>query len=710
MTGPHDPPAPAPAPERTGWLPVLSLLLIGLLVYGLYLAKLGFYWDDWPVIWIFRSHGTAGIHDYFSGERPIQGWFYMVAASCLGAKPLGWQLAAVGARCASSLFLFSALTPVWPQRRYLAWFVAAFVLLYPGFTQQSVALTYLPHHVSFLCFAISLAATVGALTQPRRRWLLLALSLLFAAPGYTITEYYLGLELLRLAIVVTLVSRSAGTRRLANLLGAWWAWLPNGLVWVTCIVWRSQFKTASYYGEAHNYKTLATAFQRIAANPVHELFTRFEIAFQNVLLGGGFAWLRPLDPQILLNWRSASTLLSWAIGFFVVGLALVVARKLTSGPAAGPVAATRMPPWLLEPGVYLGLIALSFAGLPLAASGLRIQYSNPPPFDDRFTLPFMVGASLLLVGLLSVPSIRPLARQMVLACLLGVFGIFGIWQANQYRHDWLTQKQFFWQLAWRLPGLQSGAGIFIDGLPYSLYRNHSAGVLDLLYLPPGREEHLHYFVFDLSWLASDQASFIGRRLSLRPDESITGGVRSFHYEGNTSRTVVAWVSPGGTLRVLTQPYEDEIVGLSPLCARVAYLSHPERVTAAEAAAPVGPLLGIFGAEPRHEWNYFFQRAGFERQHGRWSRVADLADEAIRGHWSPADASEWLPFVEAYARTGRIEAATKLSVQVLDACPTAVMPLSHIWQRILSEERGQAALAAPELAAFRARLILSPTTP
>jgi len=690
------------------WPAALALVLIGLLAHGIYLAKLGYYWDDWPVVWVFGSHGREGIVSYFAGERPVQAWFYGLAASCLGLNPIGWQLAGFISRCAASVFLFVGLGRAWPARRDIAWLAAAFALLYPGFAQQSIAFTFLPHNVSLMFFAISLAATVGALTESKARWALYAVSLLAAAPAYTITEYFVGLEVLRLGILLFRADGPVAPGGPATKKGMFLLWLPNAAVWIACIAWRAFFNTASYYGNAHNYKDVSTEFSRIVQHPLPEILGRANAALHNVALGGMFAWLRPFDPRILLDWHSRSVLLSWVLGLLAAGVALLAVRRLSresapataSGPAAPPSA------WLREPAFVLGLIAVAVTGLPLVPSGLKIQFTESPPFDDRFSLPFLVGSSLAMAGLWSLLSGARRLRAFVLAALVFASCVFHIEHANRYRHDWAAQRDLFWQIAWRLPGLPPGTSVFVDGLPYTLYRNHTAGVLDMLYgvrAPAGR---LDYFIFDLPWLVSDQLSYAGGKLSFLPGQPIAGQVRTFRFEGNTSRAVVAWISPSGTLRVLDRARVNDIVGLSPACREVAGLSQPETLTGANAGPPGGTLLTLFGAEPPHGWTYYFQRAEFERQSGHWDAVDSLGDEAVRAGCEPADPSEQIPFVEAYARTGRIEMAVQLTGRILDRSPISLTALSGVWQRILDNETARSQVPPASLALLRTRLQLS----
>ncbi len=190
---------------------IISFFAIGILVYGVYIPLLGFYWDDWPVIWVYSSLGPRGVANYFSADRPVSGWIYAGLAQILGLSPIGWQIIALMVRCASSAVLFVAFCGLWPKRKDVAWLVGGLVLLYPGFTLQPVALISLTHHLGFLLFVVSLATTIFSITNPGYRWLLLPTSLVTGVFSCLISEYFSGLELFRLLVIVALTGRECVT-------------------------------------------------------------------------------------------------------------------------------------------------------------------------------------------------------------------------------------------------------------------------------------------------------------------------------------------------------------------------------------------------------------------------------------------------------------------------------------------------------------------
>ena len=93
------------------------------------------------------------------------------------------------------------------------------------------------------------------------------------------------------------------------------------------------------------------------------------------------------------------------------------------------------------------------------------------------------------------------------------------------------------------------------------------------------------------------------------------------------------------------------------------------------------LPSIFGLEPSHTWCYYFEKADLARQTDNWAQVAEIGDQAFAIPYLPDDISEYLPFVEAYARTGRWEDARDLTRKTAEAMPILKPALCAIWQRV-----------------------------
>lgn len=665
---------------------LISLFMIGGLVYGLFVGKLGYYWDDWPVIWVNEAFGRDGVTQYFAGLRPVYGWLYSSLAPTLGRSPMGWHILACVLRCATCAASYIAVCALWPRRKDVAWMVGTFVLLYPGFTLQPVAFSLFQYHISFLCFVVSVAATILSLTKPAHRWMFGIVAVVSGALSYLIIEYFVGLELFRLAVIMIVIQREHRRSKSKALRAAILRWSPYAVVWVTYFVWRSfLFRVASNYSRT-GYMDVASDLSPILKSPIHETLSRLGVGVHNILMATVFALVRPLSPGIV-SADSRAGIVSVAIILAVIVIGLYVMQRLrTSRELAQDVEAADERRRFLQEGFLLGLVGLVVAELPFLASNLEVAFTGHPSFPDRWTLPFMLPASILLSCVLALLDKRESSKMVVVSSILLFFSAFQIQNERAYHQDWLTQKSLFWQLAWRAPLLKQGTSVLAEGLPLSLYGNHTSGVLDSLYKRDQSSGQMNYFIFDLTGVPWARPN-----VTYRPGDRLVGRVRWFTFQGSASQALVAWISPDGVLRIIDQPHSGEVLRCSALCQNISYLSQPTEVIGDSSSPPNGYLLDILGPEPPHEWPYFFQKAELQRQLKHWDSVAALGDEVQKEGYKPDDPSEWFPFIEGYARTQRFKSAIELSNTLLTERPDALPALSSLWLRVKGEQSPSPAL-------------------
>jgi hypothetical protein len=97
-----------------------------------------------------------------------------------------------------------------------------------------------------------------------------------------------------------------------------------------------------------------------------------------------------------------------------------------------------------------------------------------------------------------------------------------------------------------------------------------------------------------------------------------------------------------------------------------------------------PPPTIFGAEPSHDWCYYYQKVALARQQQDWEAIRTLHQEALGLGLYPNDSVEWLPFVQAYTVLGDLDKLQTLKkIIIADPYLTAQtcqiltgMPASH----------------------------------
>src|SRR6266496_4173206 len=144
-----------------------------------------------------------------------------------------------------------------------------------------------------------------------------------------------------------------------------------------------------------------------------------------------------------------------------------------------------------------------------------------------FSLSPLIGACLMVWALL-LWFVRPSAQKFVFGFLLAFSVAAQIWTVNVYRNDWRTQLDYYWQLYWRAPALQSGTAIFSFEQPSAFVTHYSdAGfALNLLYHYQSKDGSLPY------WFFSRQYKF-----QYVPNDSANYTLRGLTFSGNTSNGI-----------------------------------------------------------------------------------------------------------------------------------------------------------------------------
>lgn len=685
----------------------LALLLICAAAYGPLLYCLGFYWDDWPSIWFLHAFGPGSFRQGFAADRPLLAGVFMLTTALVGESPLGWQVLGVTARWLAGLGLWATLRGVWPQRRRQAGAAAILFTLYPGFTQQYISVTYADAFLVFSLYLSSLAAMVWAFRKPRWKWPLLGFSFIAAGVSLFTTEYFAGLELVR-PVVILLAADDKG-RTTGHSLRSTIYRLRFALPYLALLAAFAIFRLGDKTPRAQ-----VTLFSELRAAPAAAIGGLARTIAQDFGEANFTAWIHSLNPAALNNYDPS--VLAWFALCVLASAALAGAwawmnsAPLTPGPSplrgeggspAHTPAAGADSPFPRGGGalplILLGLYAFLASGWPVWITNLRLELFFP---WDRLTLMTMAATALLLTGLLSLVGRWRWAWAALLALLVGLAAGAQFQYRLAYRQDWLAQQNFFWQLAWRIPGLQPGTLLLTSEIPFTYSTDNSLSApLNWVYDPQAGTERASNRPAPMRALLYDIDARLGKGLpSLEPDTPVHEPYRAAVFDGNTSRAVVLFYDPPRCLKVI-DPAIDRFLPVKPLYMREA--TPLSRLTQIETDPPVPaqPPAALFGPEPAPNWCYYFEKAELYNQRGDWRQAARLADQALKTnkHFTEKNVSELNPFIEAYAHTGDWQKALELTRSAAQTWDKMQYVLCDVWSRIQqttadSPER-QAALQA-----------------
>jgi hypothetical protein len=644
----------------------LLLLAAGGLAYGLLFLWQGYYWDDYPLTWIASTYSSAGLARYFSTNRPLWGLLYQLSNSLLSDAPWQWQLFGLFWRWLCSVTLWMTLRQVWPRQTFAAVLASLAVLVYPGFGQQPIGMVYGHFFLVLWFFFFSLYASLQAMTGKRGKQLWLALALITSLVNLVTLEYFFLLELVR-PLLIAFSPTLSGMKARERILKALKAWLPFALTFLAAAIWRFFF--FSY--QTFNYQP--QALERIRERPPNGLLQLLWTWLDQTWIASIAAWGKAFtlpNPQSLGLLNFALYLLA-----FLGGLLITLILFIKSAP---PLSRHRSG-WSrdgLEMAVC-GVVAVLIAGWPFFLTDLPVGLVFP---NDRFTLPFMLGSGLLLAGLLAALPLQSALRIGLAAALIVPSIGYHFLNATSYRRDWAQQKSFFWQLAWRVPGLAEGTTLLTNDLPLKYYSDNSlTAAVNWIYAPENQTQEMSYLLlYPVLRLGRPELP------ALQPGLPIDLDYLAARFHGSTDQTVVIYYQPPACLRVLDGEIESVNLFVPVEIREVAARLGSSEWILASPDIPAALPAFLYDPEPAHGWCYYFEKADLARQESDWQQVAALGDQAFSLDDYPNDPSERLPFIEGYAHTGEWERAADLSRQSADVSPAMQPVLCRLWQRIVAQ--------------------------
>src|SRR5215207_293440 len=627
--------------------PALTLLVAAILAYGLLIPQLGFYWDDLPMSWIRYELGLEAMTRYFSTNRPVWGLLYQLTTRLFPQQPFYWQVFALVCRWLGAVVVWAIMRELWRDRTRFALSVALLFLLYPGFNQQWGAYLYSHFFIVLFFFLLSILLMLHRRTIP---------ALIFSALNLWMMEYFFPLELARVGFIWVSLRREFPDPR-QRIKPAFQLWTPYLGVFALAVFSRLFIFNNQVYGfglmSQLKSAPLATILSLIQ-NILLSLWTVIFAAWAQAFKGPDPAVHGPLTYGVfaLVSFATAAFILIWL--WRRSDLETRVNRDL----------------WLA---IGLGFFLLPFAGAPFWVTGLTVSLAHPA---SRFTLPFAFGVSLILAGLIErMPWAR--VRFIVLALLVGLAaGCQFLWSTD-YLRDWQAQKNLFWQMTWRAPGLKPNTLVLMNEELLFYADNSISAPLNWIYAPNNHSDRIEYVLF-----------YPTNRLNaslpeLQPEIPIQYDYIAGRFTGNTSQVVAFYYDPPACLRLLEPDIDaaNRFLLEESHMREASALSNPDQILASQSAI----MPAVYYPEPTHGWCYYFQKADLARQLGDWEEVARLGDGALKLDDHPNNPVERFVFIEGYAHVGDWERALKLSRESYKVSKDYVGPLlCPLWERIETE--------------------------
>jgi len=656
------------------WIP-LFFALITIVAYGLLLPFTGFYWDDWPFAWAAKFLGPAQFIPSFAGFRPFLGPIFFVTTSLIPSNPILWQIFALIIRFLATLSAWFALNQIWPRYKFQTLIASLLFLVFPGFSQHWVAFTHINQEwIPFIFYLLSFGFTACALRDPKMKTINSIIALLLLFVGVFPTEYFIGLEPLRFLFIWIIIAEETNGfwSRFIQTIKYWWLYF---LIWIADAVW------LAYYYKSGAYISYGVTATRHALS-IKTWLLAFGDAFWKA---GLYVWAQVLvltaqsvnAPTTLLTF--VLIVLSFlSIAFYILQLDLFSQLSFHQSKTFAISA------------ILIGFIGILLGRVPSFAAGLPLTLQSS---YDRFMISMILGACLFATGLIDLLIQNNLAKIYVFALLISLGIGQQFFNANIFRRDWSRQQDIYWQLAWRIPALKPNTAILTDFVPIDYETDLSfTAPLNWMYAPDFHGGDLPYAMI-----------YVNKRLGgssisdLKPDTAIELPYRTVTFHGSTSQAIVIYAPENGCLRVLDSVYANaQIYNKFPSIMPLIPLSDPSRIITN--ASPPNLPNPPFPNEPSHTWCYFYEQAELARQVGDWNKVAGLGRAAAQQGFVPQDDFEWLPFIEADARTGDLKSAEQITRQAWTHDGKLHAGLCILWERVQVEGSNEVQAIALKLIA------------
>ena len=654
------------------WSVPLVLLVLCVLAFGILINRLGLYWDDWAKLLSGRLWGMSSYWAYYAEDRPYSAWTHIVLTPLLGYNPLPWQIFDLGMRFLTAWGAWRLLAGLWPAAKRQAALAAMLLVVYPVFDQQAIAVTFHQQWMQYALFTFSLALSVQAERRRRFFWLLTLLALSFSAGQLLITEYFVGVELVRLPILWVLAGESEktfGRRALKTLL----RWLPYAALLAVYVIWRLFFIKLT---GSDPYK--ATVLFSLFSHPFPALLDLGKMAFVDSFYVLVTSWAQALDIGLALA-VPASTVFTWGVGFAAALISgLYLARM--QGESESDQSNSRQ--WMLQV-LLIGTVGVLGGCLEAWLTGRRV-------IDDvhanRYAMPAMLGASLIWLAAIERLGRGQRQKAVILSCLVGLAVIFQLRTLQDFSTIWKNQLDFYWQLSWRAPMIAPDTALLSEN---DLFPNQgmfsSSAALNLAY-PQSQANYgkLDYWIYPMNPLFKNNGA-VNHPLNV----PLSTQFRTLIFGGQTPNSILVLYDPQriDCLWVL-RPDETQNPLLPQITRQMLPASNLGRILPDSPGANFPPT-DMFGSQPAQGFCYLYQKAELARQLGQWPQLLTLAETARQqfgNQWERYKTPhEWLTFIEGYAQAGHWQDAGSLTYDVRNIRKGEYFPyICSTWQRMMGD--------------------------
>jgi len=621
------------------------LLFLAIVAYFGKSNKLGFFSDDWYLIYGGLNFGAERFFEIFSIDRPQRGILQFILFSLFETNIISYYFLALFIRLIGAMSVFWLILIILKNKYFFATSVAAIFLVYPGFLEQPNAMDYMAHQFTLTFMLLSFVFSFKVFsTKTTLKILFFLLSTSFALISYFLMEYYIGMEVYRFLFIIFYLWEQKDDRMLMKFKRIFLSIFPFTLSPIIFAIWRLFFFTSLRTSTDVDY--LFTNFTNSIVLSLFGIFKRWFVDIYEMTIGAYVIPNSLLVPKLGLRDFCIAIflgLLSIAGFLFFTKFIFKFNKRCEFADPTTNQNQNRYLSFSL-----LGLLAAAISILPINISERDLSYL----FFNRFSLPAVLGVSIFIIGIIHLFQSKKI--QLTAISLL-IFSSVITQYANNVRFssEWSETKNFWQNFIWRIPDLENGTTL--TGLRSSpIYEGYFIwSPTNLIYRPKSEK-----LIFTAEVLNKDIEKNIELKLPYEKE------VRSFDLSLNYDKTLV-FTKPtlNSCLRILDNQqieisiFDDELIRLVAPFSRVDLIKSNNAINRSS-------FENLFGNDKNEEsWCYYYEHASLSRQFNDWEKIIELAKIIENKNLHPSDAVEWMPFVQAYAYQGEFDKAEKIIEEI-----------------------------------------------
>ncbi len=662
--------------KRRDYLMLLVIAAGCFFSYGLLASKLGFYLDDWADILAIHNYGFAGLDRYFLFDnRPGSAWTFYLFYPLLGINPLSWSILNIILRFLMAVAMWWAFAALWPRHKFETGMAAVLFAVYPLFQQQPDAVTYHQKYIQYLILFISFGLMIYAVRRPRWYWPLSLLSIAITCASLTVSEFFVGLELMR-PVIFWLLNGDKKQSQRRRLLESLKQYAPYLLIFIVYAVWRIFLME-----KPNNDRNMPILLMGLLEHPRYyslRLGNMMLLDFVQIVFS---TWNKTLQPFIS-NFNDPLVQESFWVALTVFGITLgglLLYRRWEQKDQKDSACATEPSPWPVW-SIVVGLLLVLLA--PAPGWAINRSFSDGGLYGDRFVLAAMFGASILFVAFFDRLYQRKEWVIVVVSLFVALSAGWHYRNSANYALSWDRQLSFYWQLHWRAPALTPGTALFSEGEGFSYMGEWpvSSAINSIYprYELAHQEVNYWYFILDDPFVSQVEASPDGYPLYFKHN--------SLEFNGSSNNMLATYYEPqtGACLWLLDEKDANNPV-IPDITRHMLPYSNLSLIQSQAVMPDYYPQKALLGDEPREQWCYFYQKAELARQYQDWQKIVSLWQQAQKSGLSPQFGVELAPFIEGFARLNAWEQALNLSRQAENLTVNMRPFVCSTWTHIMNDD-------------------------